>query len=187
MAVPRIFRIFKVREEGNLEFWVSNLVIVLSTILGVYLAAQAGFTTALQFEIARGEREGYYMRRAMLDELKDNLEQADVFSKNMIENGWRMREMNPEIFKMQSFVWETMRQQSTTFQLPSHILTGFRRYYDKTAEYARRMAVGQGTGAEAAREWMKDTQDIREKLIPGMETEITQLREKLVGRGIQIN
>ena len=53
MAVPRILSIFKVRDEGNLEFWVSNVVIILSTVLGVYLAAQAGYRTALDFELAR--------------------------------------------------------------------------------------------------------------------------------------
>ena len=70
----RILQVFKVRESGNVEFWVSNLVIMVSTVLGVYLAAQAGYKVALEFEVARGERDGYYMRRALLDELKDNLD-----------------------------------------------------------------------------------------------------------------
>ena len=109
MAVPRVLSIFKVRDEGNLEFWVSNLVIVLSTVLGVYLAAQAGYRTALDFELARTERESFYMRRALLDELKDNLTQADEISKNMAENGWRVRNADPEIFKLQGYVWETMK------------------------------------------------------------------------------
>jgi hypothetical protein len=37
----RVLRIFKVRESGNAEFWLSNLFIMASTIIGVYLAAQA--------------------------------------------------------------------------------------------------------------------------------------------------
>jgi hypothetical protein len=69
-----IVRIFRVRESGNAEFWIANLVVMASTIIGVYLAAQAGFKTALQFEVARSERDGFYMRRALLDELKDKLE-----------------------------------------------------------------------------------------------------------------
>src|SRR6516162_2510309 len=83
--MPRGFiplRIFKVRESGNAEFWLSNLFIMASTIIGVYLAAQAGFTTALQFEVARSERDGYYLRRALLDEVKDNLDSVDDWSQS---------------------------------------------------------------------------------------------------------
>ena len=187
MAVPRVLSIFKVRDEGNLEFWVSNLVIVLSTVLGVYLAAQAGYRTALDFELARTERESFYMRRALLDELKDNLTQADEISKNMAENGWRVRNADPEIFKLQGYVWETMKQQSTTFQIPTDVLTGVRRYYDKSGGYAKSLAVGQGTAMDAAKSWLKDTQEVREKVVPAMERDIAQLREKLVNRGVQIN
>ncbi|MDZ4792357.1 MAG: hypothetical protein SGJ17_14325 [Hyphomicrobiales bacterium] len=40
--MAKFFNPFKVREHGNLEFWISNFVIIISTVLGVYLAAQAG-------------------------------------------------------------------------------------------------------------------------------------------------
>lgn len=186
MAVPRILRIFKVREEGNLEFWVSNAVIVFSTILGVFLAAQAGYRTALDFELARSEREGYYMRRALLDEVRDNLDHADQISKNMAESGWRFRNSDPEIFKLQSYVWETMKEHEITFQLPSEILTGVRRYYDKSAAYAKSLAVGQGTAIEAANNWMKDTAEVRDKIVPALESDIAQLRERVQARGLKI-
>ena len=86
VRVP-ILRIFKVRESGNAEFWVSNLVVMASTIIGVYLAAQAGFATALQFEVARSERDGYYMRRALIDEVKDNLAAVDESVRAFVLDG----------------------------------------------------------------------------------------------------
>ncbi len=187
MAVPRLLSVFKVREDGNLEFWVSNAVILLSTVLGVYLAAKAGYRTALDFELARTQRESFYMRRALLDELKDNLTQADAISKNMVENGWRFKNSDPDVFKLQGYVWETMKQQSITFQVPSELLTGIRRYYDKSSAYTKALAVGQGTAIEAANSWSKDTQDVREKVVPAMERDIAQLHDKLVDRGLQID
>ena len=54
MRIAQFFRIFKVRETGNAEFWISHLMIMASTVLGVYLAAQAGYKAALEFEVARG-------------------------------------------------------------------------------------------------------------------------------------
>ncbi len=187
MAVPHVLRIFKVREQGNLEFWVSNAVIIFSTVLGVFLAAQAGYRTALDFEFARSDREGYYMRRALLDELKDNLVQADSMSKNMIDQGWRFRNSDPNVFKLQNYVWDTMKQQNVTFQLPATVLTGVRRYYEKSGDYARLLAVGQGTAVDGAKAWIKDTQEVREKLVPTLEQDIAVLHQRLSGRGIQVD
>ena len=88
---------------------------------------------------------------------------------------------------MQGYVWETMKQQSLTFQLPSELLTGVRRYYDKSAAYTKALAAGQGTAIEAANCWMKDTQEVREKVVPAMERDIAQLHGKLTDRGVQVD
>ena len=71
---------FEVRESGNKQFWLSHAVILLSTVLGVYLAAQAGYRTALDFEVTRAQRDSYFMRVALLDELNDNIEFAEKFA-----------------------------------------------------------------------------------------------------------
>jgi hypothetical protein len=184
MAVPRVLSIFKVRAEGNLEFWVSNFIIILSTVLGVYLAALAGYKTALEFEISRTQRESYFMRTALLDELKDNLEQAE---KNadfiMNKDGWRFK-AGPEAYKMQSFVWETMKQQSTTFQIPSELLTAVRRYYDNTNSYGTDMRAASSPAIEAAKALLAETKAMREKTLPAMEKDIARLREKLEKLGL---
>lgn len=183
MAVPRLLSVFKVRPEGNLEFWVSNGVILVSTILGVYLAALAGYRTALEFEITRTDRESYYMRTALLAELKDNLDQAEKNADIIInKDGWRFK-ANDDAYKMQSFVWETMKQQSTTFQVPSEILTSVRRYYDSASGYAVDMRLGSSSAIEASKTLITETKVIREKTVPAMEKDITRLHDKLKNRG----
>jgi hypothetical protein len=183
----RILRIFKVRETGNAEFWVSNLVIVLSTVLGVYLAAQAGYTTAIDFEQTRNDREGYYMRRALLDEVRDNLDQADQWSDFIInKDGWRYQG-NPDAYKLQSYVWETMKEQATTFQLAPAVLTGVRRYYDNASGYAMNLARGQGTAIDAAKAFSADTKKMREQTLPVMEKDIAALKGRLDKRGIALD
>jgi hypothetical protein len=182
-----ILRIFKVRETGNAEFWVSNLVIVLSTVLGVYLAAQAGYTTAIDFEQTRTDREGYYMRRALLDEVRDNLDQADQWSDFIInKDGWRYQG-NPDAYKLQSYVWETMKEQATTFQLAPAVLTGVRRYYDNASGYAMNLARGQGTAIDAAKAFSADTKKMREQTVPVMEKDIASLKGRLDKRGIALD
>ena len=179
-------RIFKVRDHGNAEFWVSNLIIVFSTVLGVYLAAQAGYRTAVAFEVARGDRDGYYMRRALLDELKDNLDQADKVADFVVnKDGWRFKG-NADAYKLQHYVWETMKQQAITFQLAPAVLTGVRRYYDSAAGYAQSLAQGQGTAIEAAKSFSAETKKMREETVPAMERDIAGLKDRLEARGIAL-
>lgn len=185
MAVPRVLRIFKVREEGNLEFWVSNAVIVFSTILGVYLAAQAGYRTALDFEQVRSQREGYFMRQALLDEFRDNLAQADNLADFIVNrNGWR-NPGGPDNYRLQDYVWETMKEHSITFQLPSGVLTGIRRYYTTAEDLARAMSVGQGTSIEAAKTLTNETKKARETVLPLLENDIAALRQRLIVAGFE--
>jgi hypothetical protein len=184
----RLFNIFKVRKEGNAEFWVSNLIIVLSTVMGVYLAAQAGYRTALDFEFARGEREGYFMRRSLIEEVKDNLDQADRWADIFInKDGWRLRGGSPDNYKFQDYVWETMKEQATTFQLPPVILTAIRRYYDSANSYAKDLAQGQGTAVEAAKAFAADTKKMREETLPLMEKDIASLKDRLASRSITLD
>jgi hypothetical protein len=148
-----IVRIFKVRESGNAEFWIANLIVMASTVLGVYLAAQAGFTTALQFEVARSESEGYYLRRAarrgegqprfrrrLEPDLRKGAAQPHfgfLFpavrhvgrllerQERLVERRHRARRAEDADLRLGDH-----EQQAITFQLAPQLLSGARRYYD---------------------------------------------------------
>ncbi|GEM_PF-5405204 len=91
------------------------------------------------------------MRRALLDEVKDNLDRGDKLSDFVInKDGWHFKG-NPDAYKLQGFVWETMKQQSVTFQLPPDVLTAVRRYYDAAQGLTQALAQGQPTAIETAK------------------------------------
>jgi hypothetical protein len=206
----QISRIFRVRESGNAEFWIANLVVMASTILGVYLAAQAGFTTALQFEVAKSERDGYYMRRALLDELKDNLSSVDDWSgtfekalRNRIseqyflpsdtwtaywsdKNGWSNAGIVPSDLKMKTFIWETMKQQSITFQLPPELLSSVRRYYDSMDGNAKDVQGHEWKAGPAAKVILEDTKRMRDEVVPAFERDIAELRASLEAKSVPV-
>jgi len=173
--------------RGNrLEFWVAQLVIMFTTVLGVYLAAQAGYRTAIEFETVRADREGYYMRRSLLAELKDNLDNADRMADAVInKDGWRFKG-SADAYKLQSYVWDTMKQQSITFQLPTEVLSGVRRYYDAAAGIAQNLAQGQGTAIEAAKQLLEETKKIRDDTVPRLEKNIAVLRERLAAKQVAL-
>jgi hypothetical protein len=205
-----VLRILKVRETGNAEFWVSHLFIMVSTVIGVFLAAQAGFTTALQFEVAKGDRDGYYMRRALLDEVKDNVAAVDEWGATMEKTlrnrisadyflptdnwvdywaekgGWQSSRIKPDDVKMQTFVWDTMKQQTITFQLAPQLLSGVRRYYDAMEGNMKEMQSTDWKSAKAAKTITEDTKRMREEVIPAFEKDIADLRDRLTKAGVPL-
>jgi hypothetical protein len=227
MRLLQVFRVFKVRESGNVEFWISNLVIMASTVMGVYLAALAGYKTALEFEVARGERDGYYMRRALVDELKDNLAAVKTWGEEfqaqlnksgtipdhlqelqqgadpeMVADGqawvawWQAAtafrftniHTNPSELKLATFTWDTLKQQSSTFQLPVEYISNVRRYYGGIESNMRDVSTRDHitkTMQAAVAIW-KDTRRMRQEVLPLLEKDIAEVRASLISKGIPI-
>lgn len=181
--VRQVFKLFRVRETGNAEFWASHAIILLSTVLGVYLAAQAGYRTAVEFEVSRTDREGYYLRRALLDEVRHNLQWADRLVDAVAQDPYNFLSGNE---KPQTFVWETMRQQSTTFQLPPETLAAIRDYYDGIEGHVRAMMPSPvSTKGQEAQTWKAETKRMRETVLPSLEKDMAELRSALTSRGIR--
>jgi hypothetical protein len=214
------------------------LVILLSTVLGVYLAAQAGYNTAIQFEVTRGEREAYYLRRALLEEVKSNLRSVDEWSSNyekalrekvdaayfepedtwvtffndkmgwahlgelthpyertrLYAEGPEMRkqlrlqnELVPDELKMKTFVWDTMKQQVVTFQLPPELLSAVRSYYDNMDGAVKDVRSNTEKAGPAAVAIMEDTRRMREQVVVVFEKEMAELRASLQRKGVSVN
>jgi hypothetical protein len=119
------------------EFWVSNALVMLSSIVGVYLAARASYRNSVHLEIAKAEREGYFLRVALLDELKDNIDYVGKFAAVFVAKQGESWGESLDDFKLQSFVWDTMKHQSITFQIPAEILSAIRRFHDGVAGKVR--------------------------------------------------
>ncbi len=203
--VSQVLNVFKVRETGNKEFWISHAVVFLSTVLGVYLAAQAGYRTAIDFEVTRSERDGYFMRVALLDEVKDNLALAEKFAAVFIAQKGESWGQNLEDFKLKDYVWRTMQQQSTTFQLPGEILSAVRRFNetveDKVKEIGHiskvtlqggtQITIFQGEYAEKlvppAQSIRNEVKKMREVTVPALERNIADLRSVLIDKRVPLS
>jgi hypothetical protein len=235
--LQQVFAIFKVREKNNLEYWVSQLVVLTSTVLGVYLAAQAGYSTAIQFEMTRGEREAYYVRRALLDEVKSNLRTVDewgaAYEKALREKvdeayfeptdtwvtffrdkqGWAhlgeltnpqertkigyygsekhkalqaQNTLLPDELKMKTFVWDTMKQQVATFQIPPELLSAVRTYYDTMDGNVKDVRSNTEKAAIAAVAITEATRRMRDEVVTTFQNEMAELRSSLERKGVTL-
>ncbi|MCL6417374.1 hypothetical protein MIB92_17070 [Aestuariirhabdus sp. Z084] len=110
-------------------FWISHLFTIAATIVGVYLAAQAGLNQALVFDALQTKQNNFYLRESLYAELADNAAQladynSEVLSKNLSTNAIKMA--NP---KLDTYVWDTMKFSPTTLETPTYFLTETRRFY----------------------------------------------------------
>lgn len=140
MLIKNVFigTIFDVSKRQNAIFWAGQLAVVLSTILGVYLAASAGLKTAIDFHSIISDEKNFYTLSALKEEVRSNNQLVLAFSeKNFVFNdeGKITAHRSGRLPTLNWFVWTTMTNATETLELPVDILKDTNRYYiDLTRE-----------------------------------------------------
>ncbi len=212
----------------TLETAITNGVQLVSTVLGVYLAARAAHRNTVEFEVIRSERDGYFMRAALLEELKENAAAVDAWSADfqahlnqnpaiaahadellesadpeIVKSGhawvawwkagsaFRLTDINdnPPILTLSTLIWDAMKQQSVTFQLPADFLSSVRRYYRDIAanmqDVSNRDRLDRQRRAAVAI-WA-ETRHMREEVVPAFEKRLANLRQELLRKGVTLD
>ncbi len=205
------------------ELLISSGVQVVSTVLGVYLAARSAYWNT----VIRSERDGYYMRTALLDELKENVAAIDAWSADfqahldrnpaiqahaeelkqsadpeIVKSGhawvawwkagsaFRLTDIrdNPPVLTLSTFIWDTMKQQSITFQLPADFLSEVRRFYGTISSRMPEVATRENLTRQrdAAVTIWRETKHMREIVVPGFEKRLKTLRTELLAKGVTL-
>jgi hypothetical protein len=203
------------------ELMISSGVQVVSTVLGVYLAARYAYRST----VIRSERDGYFMRTALLDELKENIAAVDAWSGDfqarldrdpairahaeelkesadpeIVRSGhawvawwkagsaFRLTDINnnPPVLTLSTFIWDAMKQQSITFQLPTDFLSEVRRYYRSISSSMPQVSTRENLARqqEAAVTIWRETRHMRETVMPAFEKRLKILRTELLRKGI---
>jgi hypothetical protein len=206
------------------ELTISSGVQVVSTVLGVYLAARYAYRST----IIRSERDGYFMRAALLDELKENIAAVDAWSADfqahldrnpairahaeelkesadpeIVRSGhawvawwkagsaFRLTDINnnPPVLTLSTFIWDAMKQQSITFQLPTDFLSDVRRYYRSISSSMPQVSTRDNLARqqEAAVTIWRETRHMREIVMPGFEKRLKILRTELLRKGTMLD
>ncbi len=110
------------------RFWIGQIMVILSTVLGVYLAANAGFERAIEFDAMVNKRSAYRLLGSLEAELKDNITIVNKLTENLqLVNKDRTYMLRRH--QTGKFIWQAMLESDHTFQVPAEVLTGVRRYY----------------------------------------------------------
>lgn len=178
-------RAFNIDGSKNKEFWYGHIVVLIATVLAVYLAASAGLQSAVKFELIKSDRDSYYMRNALLEEVRDNLEVLEGWGKEYRSGQARNFIGKPEGYKLEDYVWLTMQYSEGTFEIPGNILTGIRRYYSSAKETIRKMTSRQ-PAAKDVDEMLVRSKAFRESTLKALEADVNSLKVKLEDMGFEL-
>lgn len=161
------------------EFWIGQMLVILSTIMGVYLAAHEGFKVAIDFEMVRSDIDSYYLRKSMRDELKDNIQNIKEFAHYYRNSERTYNEKKDHVNKpaLSLYVWQAMQYNPETTEIPSHILTAVRRYYTKSAQLLEN--VGRGSIVIASEKLLEETLLIESETLQIIDDDLVALQESI--------
>lgn len=118
-------------ELRTASFWVGHLMVILATILGVYLAASAGFKQALKLDLLQSDRGTYYVAESLYQELKFNDEQMRGFIENTKDKNFVFKEHIAGI-RLNEFIFNTAQESESTFEIDPALLSEVSSYYFTT-------------------------------------------------------
>lgn len=173
-------RFMSISGKPNLEFWFTQVVILASTVLGVYLASFAGFEIAVNFDRYQSASEVSYLEKSLRAEVADNIAKVEGWTENYDQGPmlWHDSRFAPrESFKLDDMVWMTMRYSPRTFEVHPEVLTGVRRFYAEVEKHKTvlfQQSRPNGLARKAMKKLAVAASQARANLLPRMDREIAE-------------
>lgn len=166
------------RELKSTGFWLNQVFLVLSTIFGVYLAAQSGLEQALKFDSYSKMEDNFYLRTSLYDEVKDNAINIRAYAARLAKSP-PSSEMEYHKPTLEKYIWQTMQYSPTTLETPSIFLTQIRRFYSR-AEFVMAATIKrQMSSRQASIELNKITDIIEKQTLPQLQASAVHLQQQL--------
>ncbi len=190
MALPRPLRfirpLFLPRDKNNAEFWLSHALVVGSTILGVYLAAAAGYKVGMELHSVRSDRESYYLQLALLAEVTDNMRHVGDWSEEYLTGSKAKFVGRGEQYRLETYVWDATSRSEVAFQVPPEALTGIRRMYRQLSSELSNLSDDTLTTAPDHHQIQRNLAEARQTVLPALTESIDALRTRLEQSGIAV-
>ena len=171
----------------NWEFWIGNFFIVFSTVLGVYLAAHAALETAIQFEAVRADRDSYYVRTSLYNELNHNIGSYEEIIENYRNGKSRYSKNSQWLNHPEYFVWESLKSSPALLTTPPDILVGVTDFY-KYSEIVLEKLNNRGPTNNTvyiANQFDEKIIEFKDNTLPLLEKNLDSLRQDLIENEIE--
>lgn len=176
--IPNVLKKVDNKELKSTSFWLNQVFLVLSTIFGVYLAAQSGLEQALKFDSYSKMEDNFYLRTSLYDEVKDNASNVRAYADRLAKSP-PSSEMEYHRPNLEKYIWQTMQYSPTTLETPSIFLTQIRRFYSR-AEFVIEAALKRKMSARQASIELNQIADIIEQqTLPQLKASALNLQQEL--------
>ena len=178
---PKLAHALKTVDNKELKstgFWLNQLFLVLSTIFGVYLAAQSGLEQALKFDTFSKMEDNFYLRSSLYDEVNDNAVNVAAYAQRLSKSP-PLSEMQYHTPSLEKYIWQTMQYSPTTLETPSVFLTQIRRFYSRAEFIINAALKHQMSARQAAIELNKLTDIIQQQTLPQLKMSAAALQQEL--------
>ena len=174
--------------KANWEFWIGNFFVVFSTVLGVYLAAHAALETAIQFEAVRADRDSYYVRTSLRNELNYNISVYEEIISNYRKGGARYSKKSQWSNHPEYFVWNSLKSSPALLTTPPEILAGVTRFY-KYSELVIEKLNKRGPSNDTvytANKFDEKIKEFKDTTMVLLEKNLAALKQELIENDIEL-
>ncbi len=167
------------------SFWVSQIFIIIATVVGVYLAAQEGLSQAIKFDALSNMQNNYHLRHALYDEVSDNVEILSHYADTVeTVSSNSLVKMHPQ---MGLFVWDNMRYSANALETPSDILSDIRRLYLESEKIISNIETRHYSVSYGKDQLQNVLSKIKEDTLPKLKTNYETLLKELKDNDIAVD
>lgn len=160
-------------------FWIGHLMMIVATITGVYLAAQAGLQQAILFDDVSSRQSNYYLRQSLYEEVKDNIAVLRQYDKEFLSARASVKQVQENPPRISRYVWQTMKYSPATLETPSFFLGHIRRFYAEVDHIVAQRESFTYAPSYASELMNKQLDHIENDVLPKLEDNIKDLAEYL--------
>jgi hypothetical protein len=164
---------------------VSQIFIIIATVVGVYLAAQEGLSQAIKFDALSNMQNNYHLRHALYDEVSDNVEILSHYADTVeTVSSNSLVKMHPQ---MGLFVWDNMRYSANALETPSDILSDIRRLYLESEKIISNIETRHYSVSYGKDQLQNVLSKIKEDTLPKLKTNYETLSKELKDNDIAVD
>lgn len=176
-------------DHGELRssgYWLTNFLMIISTVLGVYLAARVGLQQAIMFDEISDLKYSYNLQTALADELTENIAVLRQYNGGYLSRTLPQDELvraNPGI---SHFVWDTMHHSPQSLETPGYFLNEIQRFYRAVQRIITARERNQYSALQASQSLTEQLDHLEQRVLPRLRQNIARLGQTLAALDVQI-
>ena len=175
------------QELVKTSFWVSQIFMIVATVVGVFLAAQEGLSQAIKFDELSNTQNNYFLRHALYDEVKDNIETINNYADQVSSGKVSVHDLKNIHPTISTFVWDNMRFSRNTLETPTEILTEARRFYMISDDLVTKLESRVYSRKQGAKKLKALTAEVSQSTLPKLKDNFESLAAHLEANGIKVD